>query len=345
MIKLIAETAWHHEGDFDFMKNLITEICQSSDADIVKLHITIDFDEYMTKDHPSYELLNNWVFSCDQWLELINIIQNSDKELMLLVNDTKAIEFAINLSPEYIEVHSVCLLVPRIHELILRKSKQNTKIVIGVGGCTMQEIDRAMKIYNKRHCILMFGFQNYPTKYSDINLKKINTIQSLYDDNEFGYADHTSWDNQNNELVTLLVASNSMNYIEKHVTTELGKKRTDFSAAITIDMFNKLKEKANLIDGINGDGSTELNEAEKSYSIYGPNKMAAITTSTLSKGKIFSINDFEFIRTSKLTDLSQLDLLEKIGEKLTKELSKNNIIQSIHFNHQSSIEAKEDTLE
>jgi len=26
-MKLIAETAWHHEGDFDFMKNLVTEIC------------------------------------------------------------------------------------------------------------------------------------------------------------------------------------------------------------------------------------------------------------------------------------------------------------------------------
>ena len=39
MIKLIAETAWHHEGDFVFFKNLINEIVKNTDADIVKMHI------------------------------------------------------------------------------------------------------------------------------------------------------------------------------------------------------------------------------------------------------------------------------------------------------------------
>ena len=46
MTKLIAETAWHHEGDYDFMKNLVTSICKLSKADIVKFHITLDLDEY-----------------------------------------------------------------------------------------------------------------------------------------------------------------------------------------------------------------------------------------------------------------------------------------------------------
>ena len=63
MIKLIAETAWHHEGDYGFMKNLVTSICELSKADIVKLHITLDLDEYMNKDHAAYETLKSWVFS------------------------------------------------------------------------------------------------------------------------------------------------------------------------------------------------------------------------------------------------------------------------------------------
>ena len=44
MPKMIAETAWHHEGDFAFMKKLVTEISNDSLADIVKLHITLDFE-------------------------------------------------------------------------------------------------------------------------------------------------------------------------------------------------------------------------------------------------------------------------------------------------------------
>ena len=41
-MKLIAETAWHHEGNFDFMKNLVTEIVNKTNADIVKMHITLN---------------------------------------------------------------------------------------------------------------------------------------------------------------------------------------------------------------------------------------------------------------------------------------------------------------
>ena len=37
MIKLIAETAWHHQGDFMFMKKLVTEIAKTN-ADIIKIH-------------------------------------------------------------------------------------------------------------------------------------------------------------------------------------------------------------------------------------------------------------------------------------------------------------------
>ena len=62
MPKIIAETAWHHEGDYQFMQNLVRGITKDTKADIVKLHITLNFDEYMNKDHPSYSLLKKLGF-------------------------------------------------------------------------------------------------------------------------------------------------------------------------------------------------------------------------------------------------------------------------------------------
>ena len=55
----------------------------------------------------------------------------------------------------------------------------------------------------------MFGFQNYPTSLSDINLRKIPR-QSMYKECLFGYADHTAWNSEDNELVSILVAANNM---------------------------------------------------------------------------------------------------------------------------------------
>ncbi len=326
MINLIAETAWHHEGSFSFMKNLINKICADSDVNTVKMHITLDLDEYMCVDHDAYETLKSWMFNEEQWSELIAIVRSYDKDLMLLLNDTKAVQFAAQFNPEIVEVHSVCLNVPRLQKSILTHISSTTKIVIGVGGCTLEEIGKAIEVFNKRETILMFGFQNYPTRYKDVNLGKIRKIQKIYSNKKFGYADHTAWDEDNNELVTLLVSANNMEYVEKHVTTQYGQQRCDYSAAISIDQLNRLARKIRVVDSICGDGSLPLNKAEQNYSIYGPMKMAAIAKYELKKGDVLSMNEVHFCRTSQITSMSQTDLLESIGLKFTKDIKSGQII-------------------
>ena len=331
MTKLIAETAWHHEGDYIFMKNLVTRICEKSTADIIKFHITLDLDEYMSKDHAAYETLKSWMFSSKQWEELIGIVRKNGKELMLLLNDTKAIEFAKKFSPELIEIHSVCLNVPRLQKAVIENIDGKAKVVIGIGGCTLDEVKKAVQFFHEREVVLMFGFQNYPTKYEDVNLGKIRKIQAMYPGHKFGYADHTSWDEDNNQLITLLVCANGMDFIEKHVTTDYGKERCDFSAAISIEQLNMLYKKIKLLENLYGDSSMLLNKAEEEYSRYGPMKMAAIAKHNIAKGSKLTINDVHFCRTSQSTEISQIDLLEVIGEKLVEKVVINQVIDWKHI--------------
>jgi len=326
MINLIAETAWHHEGDFSFMKDLVNKICTESSANIVKMHITLDFDEWMYEDHDAYETLKSWTFNEVQWSELIDIVRSHNKDLMLLLNDTKAVQFAAQFIPEIVEVHSVCLNDHELQEAILKYIPNNTKMVIGVGGCTLEEISSAIDAFNNMDTILMFGFQNYPTKYKDINLSKLRKIQAIYSDKSFGYADHTAWNDDNNELVTLLVSANNMDYIEKHVTTQYGQERCDYSAAISIDQLNRLAGKIKVLDEIHGNGSLQLNQAEQSYSIYGSMKKAAIAKCKLKKGDVLSIDKIRFCRTSQTTSMSQIDILKSAGLGLTTDIEPGQII-------------------
>ena len=330
MTKIIAETAWHHEGDFTFMKNLVTKICKESDVDIVKFHITLDLDEYMNKDHDAYEMLKSWMFSESNWEELIYIVRENKKELMLLLNDTMAVEFSKKYSPEMIELHSVTLNVPRLQDSVLKNISDKTKIVIGVGGCSLREIEEAVNFFHSREIVLMFGFQNYPTKYEDVNLLKIRKIQELFQGLTFGYADHTAWNEENNNLITLLVSSNGMDYVEKHITTEYGRERCDYSAAISIEQLNQLHKDLVLLNKLYGDGSMGLNEAEKKYSSYGPMKMAAIASRSLFEGDNLLEDDFYFTRTSQVSDISQIDILKVIGNKLTSNIRANKVILSKH---------------
>lgn len=331
-MKLIAETAWHHEGDYNFMKNLLSKIIKSTNADIIKMHITLDLDKYMDQKHDAYKYLKPMLFNKQQWQNLIVMVKKSNKELMLLLNDVEAIKFASKFNPEYIELHSVCLNVPNLQNSVIKNFKKKTKIVIGVGGCTIKEIDRSIKFFKNRDIVLMFGFQNYPTKYEDINIAKIRKIQNLYPNKLYGYADHTAWNEENNELITLLVASNGMKYIEKHVTIAYGKKRNDYSATISIKMFNSLHKKIKVLERVYGDGVLKLNRGEQIYSQYGPMKMAGLSNYSLKKGDLISLKDVSFRRTKKKTDLSQVDLIDMINKRsLIKPILKNEIFKKKHF--------------
>ena len=331
MIQTIAETAWHHEGDFNFMCNLVKDICSNTNADYVKLHITLDLDEYMSTDHHNYQMQKPWMFNENEWSEIIAIIRSSGKKLMLLLNDTKAIKFASNFSPEAVELHSVCLNVPRLQNAVIEYIDDNSIIMIGVGGSSIEEVDQAVAFFSDRLTVLMFGFQNYPTKYENINLEKIRKIQSLYPSLDFGYADHTAWNEENNELITLLGAANNMSYIEKHITTEYGAERCDYSAAISIEMFNSIVDKVMVLNQISGDGQLSLNDGEVQYSQLGPMKMAPYSTKDMNEGTIIKNDDFDFIRTSQIGNITQVNSRILLGKTLKRDIKKGQVLTTSDF--------------
>ena len=332
-MKLIAETAWHHEGSYEFMKNLVTEISTKTEADIVKMHITLDFEEYMDPSHDGYSLLKPWLFKKDQWYELIEIVRNNDKQVMLLLNDVEAIKFGLKLSPEYVEIHSVCLNDVFMLDELKKGLPQTTKVVLGIGGTSIDEIEHAINYLTHSNILLMFGFQNYPTVYKDVNLNKIRKIMKLFDNFEYGYADHTAWDSPHNELVTLLGAATGMKYIEKHVTTNFGENRVDWPAAISIDMFNSLHKKIKILEGLNGDGSLSMNKGELSYSIFGPMKKAAVLKKSAKKGEIFSLDMIKFIRTEKVSNMSQLEVIKSVGRPFEQDMDQGELLMTKLFSN------------
>lgn len=328
-IKLIAETAWHHDGEFSFMEHLLDTILNQSKADAVKMHVTLDFDEYMDSSHSIYNDLKSKLFSLKQWTDLIKTVKNKNKDLMLLYNDIKAIEFGSQFDPLLVEIHSVCLNDIHLLDAVKNNIDSKTKVVLGVGGSTLKEINSAIDRINHENIVLMFGFQNFPTKYEDINYLKMKKIKSQYPDFSFGYADHTAWDEPNNVLITLLGAAQGVEYIEKHVTTLYGQERTDWQSAVSIEMFNEIADKIKILDECEGNGLLDLNEGEKTYSVYGPMKKAGILKVDVSKGDKHKLENIVFKRTGETTDLSQVDLVNKVESKYRKDKSAGSLLYKI----------------
>lgn len=285
------------------MKNLIADICQSSNADIVKMHITLDIDEYMLSDHKIYSYIRSMLFSKEQWTELIGDVRSHGKDVLVLVNDRQALEFVTEQNIHMLEIHASLLGDLNMLQEVNVKIGREVEVILGIGGATLEEVNQAIQLLETNNIVLMFGFQSFPTKYSDINFNKTRNIIQKYPGLKYGYADHTAWDEKNNILISLMGAAIGMDFLEKHVTNCFGIERLDWQSAISLEMCSDISNSIELLNKCAGAGGLELNAAEKSYSVYGPMKKTIVLRKSVNKGDVVSVDDFEYKRTSVVSDI------------------------------------------
>jgi len=321
---LIGEVACIHEGNFEYLTKLVDEIIKKKACDAIKYHILIDIDSHMTKSHEGYELVTNLILPKEKWEFIIKKTKSNNFEIIVLVDELKSVDFVKNNINfiDAVELHAVALnnieMLDKIKEITL-------PIILGIGGSEIDEIEFAINYLNRKNILLMHGFQNYPTRYEYINFNKMVRIKDKFNLN-VGYADHTSWDNENNELITLAGFMAGANFIEKHITSELGKKRVDFNSAINIDMLRDIREKMNLLNKTKGDGSFEISKYEKIYSRNGPMKFTIVANRNLGKGEIINKDSITFRRTGEENIIKQRDYLKLIGKKVKKPILKFGLV-------------------
>lgn len=298
--KVIAETACHHQGEEDFMFELVDALCLSN-TNCVKVHLLMDIDGYMHKDHPLYETLKGWMFTEKTWGNVLGKIQSSQKELLVLCNDKKSIDFALEHGATGIELHAATVHdVHLLTHLIGKVKDSDIKIFIGVGALPLEEIDtlylQALKL------VMMFGIQNYPTKPEYMALARQRRLMRLFSDAGFGYADHTEWNHPDNLLLTL-IGGLDKNYIEKHVSIRPGEKRIDYESAISIDQLNQLRDWLDLVEQAEGIGELQKNAGEAQYGQIGPMRKGMIAAKDFKEGDSLNMGSVVFKRTSQVSDL------------------------------------------
>ena len=74
-----------------------------------------------------------------------------------------------------------------------------------------------------------------------------------------------------------------------------------------------------------------MNEGEKNYSVFGPMKKAAVIISNMSKGDILKLINIKFIRTKEISDMSQIDVIQSFGKKITRDLKAGTVLKTKHL--------------
>jgi sialic acid synthase SpsE len=323
---IIAETAYNHEGDFSYLVKMTEEIGDSK-LQAIKYHLLLKPSSYMVENHPLFDECGEWIFTEEQWAKIFQIAEKRNLDIIALCDDKESLEF-INCKFSGIfavELHATSL---NDYHLLKEAAKFPGKVILGVGGSTLDEIFYAVNLLkneNKEDILLMYGFQSYPTNYAEINLKKMLKIQELFD-LPIGYADHTAFDDPNNVLVSCMGVMMGISILEKHYTPDYGVERIDFHAAVGKDQMRQIKDLMDLAITVIGDGSPKMGAAEKKYGNTGPMKKAIVVKNNINKGTILTTDHLVFKRTEKESPILQNDFNKLIGLKTNRDLNKDDII-------------------
>jgi len=323
---LIGETAYNHEGDLDYLYKMIDDIADL-ELNAVKFHLLLNPASYMQKYHPLINDIKKWIFTEKQWDDIIDCSNNKNLDVIALCDDVESLEY-INKNKKHvaaIELHATGL---NDWFLLNEASKFNGTIILGIGGSTIDEIEYAINILKtagKDDIILMYGFQSYPTDYADINLSKMLKVRDLFD-LPVGYADHTAFDDANNEIVSIMAATMGFNILEKHYTPDFGKERIDFHAAVGKEQMLKIKELMKIALMTYGNNTLKMSDAELEYGNTGPMKKAIVAKTNIKKGEILTAENLWFKRTVEESPVKQNQFSQIIGLKSAKDIKEDEII-------------------
>ncbi len=331
---LIGETAFHHEGDKLFLKKL-TEGIKRGKCDAIKFHLTLSPEQYFQKKHPLVEKINDWIFNKEEWTEIITDAQDKNLDVIALCNEIDSAIFINDAFPKIkgVEIHATGI---NDFHLLNECAKFQGTLYIGIGGCSINEIQVALDFLKERgktDIVLMYGFQSYPTNYAEINLSKMKKIKDLFG-LPVGYADHTGFDDKHNSFVSVMgVSMGVSSIIEKHFTTNVGEERIDYHAAVGEDTLLEIRKLAELTLNVTGAGDLGMSEKEKAYGNVGPMKKALVAARGLKKGETLHASDLSFKRTEAESNMSQEDFLKIVGLTLINDIEEDEMISLSDFEY------------
>lgn len=246
--KLIAETAFNHEGDFDYMIALV-DAASYAGCNGIKFQLLLDLNSYMVKKHPNYEIAKNWLFTEDQWFRIIDYASKKELELILMPCEHEACKFIekLELSSFYLDIHTVCFFDQEIWQSI---KKMDKSVILSTGGITIEELSGAISYFIGQKVTLMMGFQAFPSSLLDVKLNRIALLKKIYPYHKIGYADHCHFKDDNAIRALEYAYILGARLFEKHITLEEGKNRVDYESAVGIDKLFLIKEKLNYLSEI-----------------------------------------------------------------------------------------------
>lgn len=220
---IIAEAGVNHNGDLKIAKKLVDAAVEAK-VDAIKFQ-TFHAEQLATQKAPKakyqermgdrrenqYAMLKKLELGAEDFEELGAYCKKKGIIFLSTPFDFSSVELLESLGIELYKVGSGDLDNLPLLELVASKKKP---IILSTGMATLGEIEEAINICHTSPLVLLHCTSNYPTKYSEVNLRAMLTLKHAFK-LPVGYSDHTI-----GIEVALAAVSMGASVIEKHFTLD-----------------------------------------------------------------------------------------------------------------------------
>lgn len=318
-----AETAFHHEGDFEFLKELI-RAAHRSGAQGVKFQVLLDYDSFISTKHSGYHSFKKALFGKEEWKEIFDFTHQFGLKVIFMPCDPLSMTLVQDgyFEVDFLDLHSVSFYDEQVLAAI---KSSGIPLILGIGGRKGSELAEKVGYFGGQLYCIMVGFQAFPTQLRDVQIEKIAALKDLYPEIQIGYADHSRFDAQDAVKANFLAAALGAKVFEKHLTTREGEERFDWVAAVGESKFQEIVEGLKDVRTQTSPGRVDLEFLTDPEITYRNRQKFAVAARPLQQGERLSANDVSFKMTDDPQGFSSLPPL--LGKTVRRPLDIDECIQ------------------
>ena len=329
-VLIIAEAGVNHNGSIDLAKKMI-DAAADAGADVVKFQTAVP-ELVISKNAPKAEYQLKTTDTAESQLEMAKKIhlplsaykelkEYSEKRKIKFLStpfDLKSIEVLNELGIDCFKIPSGEITnLPYLQKI----GRLHKTVILSTGMSELKEIETALNILykegtKKENISVLHCNTEYPTPFSDVNLKAMLTIKDKFNIN-VGYSDHTL-----GIEVSIAAVALGATIIEKHFTLDKTMQGPDHKASLEPDELKQMVQAIRNIEQALGNGIKVPSVSEsKNITIA---RKSIVTTKALVKGHVLQAED---LTTKRPGDgISPMMADNVIGKKLASDVQEDTLL-------------------
>lgn len=259
---IIAEMANAHEARLDDARAIVEAAAQAG-ADAIKFQ-KFTAGGLTVASHPKFAHFGRLEMADESWAELIALARDRGLWVLADVFDLSSAALMHTLGIDGFKIHSS----DTIHDALLRMvAGFGRTVFLSCGGTRQIEILDAVRLVRASgndRLVLLHGFQSYPTRVEDANLRRIAALAKQFGC-AVGYADHVAGDSAWAFTVPAMALAGGATIIEKHITIDRGRKGLDYYSSLEPAEFGRFVRHVRDAWTALGSAPYEIGAAEVKY--------------------------------------------------------------------------------